>query len=158
MTKIARIFLLLTLISSLYGKIDKKDDTDVSKRYGIFYLQAEGFALLSHNHVDGIPLIGVGYRCHKEFHGFDLSLSGVPTSVCGKHGFIPVLKASYLNYPLYKKNNFFYAGIGAVGIAARFWWPMITLGREFALNQRCKFFIQLDATYPAIGLGAGIGF
>lgn len=93
------------------------------------------------------------HRCHKTQHGFDISIIGFPFAACGHWGFFPLVKASYLHYPFYAKNNFSYVGVGIV-----YYYPFLTIGREFRLDKTIKLFVQMEATYPAAALSLGIGF
>jgi hypothetical protein len=122
-------------------------------RYNMTYLQASGLLIDSDIF---IPMAGIGFRTHKNAHGFDGSLNFFHYRVCSCAAFIPVIKLSYLHYPRYNKDHFFYWGIGAYAFPLPL--PIASVGCEFNPKNKVKFFIQLDFTYKMSGLNLGIGF
>lgn len=99
----------------------------------------------------------MGYRIHKKQHGFDFSINAFLYHCC-RSAWIPFFKIFYLNYPFYKENNFFYWGIGAIGIIPPILAPFVALGYEFNPKQPIKVFMQLDLTYKCAAVNLGIGF
>lgn len=145
------IFLASSLFSIVFSE-NLQNDPD--RKFSMFYIQPECFI----DKKSIIPAIGLGYRLHLKQHGFDVSINAFPIESCGRFGAIPFIKSSYLNYPLYSKNNYFYFGVGAIATYG-YIRPIATIGDEFYHGKKVTFFIQLDGTYPAAGIFAiGMGF
>ena len=135
------------------------DKVETETRYKMFYVQAAGFSFWSHwKYKHFIPTVGIGYRTHKKQHGFDFSINTFPMQICSSRGLIPFFKIFYLNYPLYKKDNFFYWGGGITGIIPPLLAPFGAIGYEFNPKQPVKVFMQLDLTYKCAAINLGLGF
>lgn len=108
------------------------------------------------------PLVGIGYRYHKNLHGADLSLHLLPISVCGQSGIIPaLLKGSYLIYPWSSKDNFLYFGLGVTSVFPfnRIPYPTGTIGFELVQRKHFCLFFQYDTiSFKEEILSLGIGF
>ena len=92
-----------------------------------------------------VPGVGVGYRSHTKYHGYDLSLH---------YAGIPAGKVSYLNYPL--GNDSLYLGVGAFLVPIPI--PTFTLGVSVPVGN-VTFFFQGDLSIVVVGcLSVGIGF
>lgn len=111
------------------------------------------------------PGVGIGYRYHKNHHGFDASLNILDET---SYHILPLWKCAYLFYP----HDSFYWGPGLGGLFEFYHhrphptipWPYVTLGKDIQIGKQTKLFIQLDASslfpiIPVMGLGSiGISF
>ncbi len=131
--------------------------------------------------------LGIGYREHKNLHGFDLSLS---EAICFYPNWINV-KGLYVQYPYHSSRHFFYWGVGAginyefnyhsesgstplmpyIGCPNCHHWRVFpslegVVGYEFFADKNVKMFVQGslsvpvgDASLPFVpALSIGVGF
>lgn len=133
---------------------------DQNITYFTTYLQSSCFSYFHHGKFEGCtPTYGVGFRTHKNYHGFDGSVNLLFYQCCSTY-YLPFLKFSYLNYPFYKKNNFFYWGITAANVIFIPYIPIpfATIGFESSPSKKFKIITQLDLNYKIAGFSLGIGF
>jgi len=127
-------------------------------RYFMTYPQTSFFTFSDYkSFFTPIPMVGIGFRTHKNAHGFDGSLNCIKIDTFRNY-YIPIIKLSYLNYPFYKKEKFFYWGLTTALYCGILPLPFGSIGYEFNTKKPIKFFTQIDFTYHVVGLNLGFGF
>jgi|GEM_PF-5402291 len=145
----------------------------------LFNIQAEEFTTetspIQLRYVKVGTEMGVGYRWHREKHGFDLSVNLSSILI---DNWVSA-KAVYLQYPWYAQHRYFYWGVGAGFIHDELLLPTLhgcsktnypslegLVGYEFNTDKKIKYFLQLGVSVPmnkdAIpflpALAFGVGF